>query len=172
MSKNLWKSPRIVPSLAYEDVPAALEWLSRAFGFRERRVARLTGQGFVLAWMELGDGLISLSTAGGHNVHSPKSAGKATQSLKVYVDDIDRHFERAKAAGAKIISEPRMGSGAGASIALRIPRGTIGSSHRSAAIWPRRTGSCRKGCSAASATTAGEGRPCQGAGVVGLWFSG
>lgn len=103
---QLWDSPAIVPSLAYEDVPNAVEWLSRAFGFRERAEARLSGHGFVLAWMELGDGLIHLSTAGGHDVHSPKSTGKVTQSLKVYVDDIDRHFAQAKAAGATILSEP------------------------------------------------------------------
>ena len=113
MAKNpLWNAPRIVPSLAYEDVPKAVEWLSRAFGFRERIEARLTGtapgQGnWVLTWMELGDGLINLGTAGGHDVCSPKSVGKVTQSLKVYVDDIDRHFERAKAAGATVISEPK-----------------------------------------------------------------
>jgi len=109
MTKTLWRSPQIVPALAYEDVPAAVEWLSRAFGFRERAAARLTGDGFVLTWMELGEGLISLSTAGGHEVHSPKSVGKATQSLKVYVDDVDRHFEQAKAAGATIISAPADG---------------------------------------------------------------
>lgn len=101
-----WNAPRIVPSLAYEDVPGAIEWLGRAFGFRERTEARLTGTGWVLSWMELGDGLIHLGTAGGHQRYSPRSVGRMTQSLKVYVDDVDRHFARAKAAGATIISEP------------------------------------------------------------------
>ncbi len=104
MAKDLWKTPPVVPSLVYEDVPGAVEWLSRAFGFRERSDARLTGAGFVLAWMEVGDGLITLTTGGG-SACSPKSAGKTTQSVKVYVDDVDRHFERAKAAGASIVSE-------------------------------------------------------------------
>ena len=105
MATKLWNSPRVVPSLVYEDVPGAIEWLSRAFGFRERADARLTGHGFVLAWMEVGDGLITLGTSGGHDVRSPKSVGQTTQSVKVYVDDIDRHFERAKAAGASVVSE-------------------------------------------------------------------
>ena len=56
--------------------------------------------------MEVGDGLISLSTSGGHGRQSPRLAGAITQSVKVYVDGIDRHFARAKAAGATIISEP------------------------------------------------------------------
>lgn len=110
MTKSLlWNTPRIVPSLAYEDVPRAVEWLTRAFGFRERSEARLTGGGWVLTWMEVGDGLIHLGTAGGHDVHTPKTVGKVTQSLKVYVDAIDRHFEQAKAGGAAIISEPEDG---------------------------------------------------------------
>jgi uncharacterized glyoxalase superfamily protein PhnB len=106
MSKNLWRSPTIVPTLAYEDVPAAIEFLTRAFGFRERAESRLTGNGSVRAWMELGDGLIALSTAGGHGRQSPRSTGAPTQSVKCYVDGIDRHFAQAKANGATIISEP------------------------------------------------------------------
>jgi uncharacterized glyoxalase superfamily protein PhnB len=103
---QLWNAPQVVPSLAYEDVPRAVEWLSRAFGFRERSEARLSGTGWVLTWMEIGNGLIHLGTAGGHELQSPKSVGSETQPLKVYVEDIDRHFEQAKAAGAAIISEP------------------------------------------------------------------
>jgi uncharacterized glyoxalase superfamily protein PhnB len=106
MASKLWRTPTVVPALSYEDVPAAVEFLTRAFGFRERADARLTGHGFVLAWMEVDHALISLSTAGGHGRSSPRSAGAITQSVKVYVDGIDRHFARAKAAGAVVISEP------------------------------------------------------------------
>jgi uncharacterized glyoxalase superfamily protein PhnB len=102
---RLWQTPRVVPGIVYEDVPEAIEWLTRAFGFRERRSARLTGNGFILTWMEVGDGLIGISSSGGHDVYSPKSVGKVTQSVKVYVDDVDRHFELAKAAGARIVTE-------------------------------------------------------------------
>jgi uncharacterized glyoxalase superfamily protein PhnB len=100
-----WQSPSVVPGVVYDDVPKAIEWLTRAFGFRERSEARLTGKGFVLTWMEIGDGLIGVSSTGGHDVHGPMSAGYLTQSVKVYVDDVDRHYARAKAAGAGIISE-------------------------------------------------------------------
>jgi uncharacterized glyoxalase superfamily protein PhnB len=102
---RLWQSPRVVPGIAYDDVPKAIEWLTSAFGFRERSESRLTGKGFVLTWMEIGDGLISISSAGGHEVYSPRTAGKVTQSVKVYVEDVDRHYETSKAAGAGIVSE-------------------------------------------------------------------
>ena len=85
-------------------------WLAEAFGFRERANARLSGtlegKDWVLAWMEVGDGLINLATAGGHDLHSPTTVSGSSQGLKVYVDDVDGHFDRAKAAGALIESEP------------------------------------------------------------------
>jgi hypothetical protein len=77
---KLWQTPRVVPGVVYEDVPKAIQWLTHAFGFRERSDARLTGKGFVLSWMEVGDGLIGVSSAGGHDTCSPQSVGKATQS--------------------------------------------------------------------------------------------
>jgi uncharacterized glyoxalase superfamily protein PhnB len=108
-SHKLWKSPRVVPSVAYDDVPKAIEWLTRAFGFKERADARLTGDGFCLAWMELGDGLINLTASGGHDVRSPRSDGRMSQTVKVYVDDVDAHHARAKAAGAEIVGELQNG---------------------------------------------------------------
>jgi uncharacterized glyoxalase superfamily protein PhnB len=40
-------------------------------------------------------------------MQSPRSLGGAnTQSLFAYVDDVDAHFARARASGARIVSEP------------------------------------------------------------------
>ena len=36
--------PRIIPMMAYEDVGSALDWLGRAFGFREREGSRSTAE--------------------------------------------------------------------------------------------------------------------------------
>ncbi|MEX2238733.1 MAG: VOC family protein [Dehalococcoidia bacterium] len=104
--RELWRAPTVVPELAYHDVPGAAEWLCRAFGFSERSTARISGKGFARAFLEIGDGLISLNTAGDRRGESPRSAETRTQSIKVYVDDVDAHFERAKTAGATIFSEP------------------------------------------------------------------
>lgn len=107
--KTLWKTPGLVPCLAFKDVPRAVEWLSRVFGFRERYEARLSWTGGCRAWMELGDVLIALSTDGGHELRSPENVGGVSVGLKVYVDDVDKHFQQAKAAGAIIVSEPEDG---------------------------------------------------------------
>lgn len=104
---DLWKSPIVVPSVVYKNVREAVEWLERAYGFVERKGSRLVGDGWTLTWMEVGDeGLIHLTT-GGHGLTTPNESGFSSQSLKVYIPDIDNHFEAAKAAGAEIILPPQ-----------------------------------------------------------------
>jgi uncharacterized glyoxalase superfamily protein PhnB len=40
------------------------------------------------------------------NQPNPAQLGYGTQSLTVFLDDVDAHFARAKAAGAEILEEP------------------------------------------------------------------
>jgi uncharacterized glyoxalase superfamily protein PhnB len=103
--------------ISYEDGIAALEWLGRAFGFRE--TARLTTPDGRLSHgeMEASDGLIMLATPT-PDYHGPKHhRDECAQARKwssvpwiidgvlVLVDDLDRHLARAKAAGATILSD-------------------------------------------------------------------
>ena len=110
--------PTVVPMMAYEDAGAALEWLSRAFGFRERtRMAGPDGR-IGHAEMEIGDGVIMLASptpdyeGPRHHAESCDRARKwlavpyVIDGLHVFVDDVDAHFARAKEAGATILSEP------------------------------------------------------------------
>jgi len=97
--------PRITPYLYYEDVAAALDFLGRAFGFRERmRMPGPDGRPSH-AEVELADGVVMLGHPG-PEYRCPKRTGQATQNVHVYVDDVDKHFARAKQAGAKILAEP------------------------------------------------------------------
>jgi uncharacterized glyoxalase superfamily protein PhnB len=57
------------------------------------------------AELEYADGLIMLGCPG-PDYKNPKQLGVATQSLYVYVDDVDKHFERARSSRAKILEEP------------------------------------------------------------------
>jgi PhnB protein len=114
--------PAVIPMIAYEDGPAAMDWLARAFGFRER--ARMTTPDGRLSHgeMQAGDGLIMLATPSQH-YHGPKRHRDECEPARrwsevpyiidgvlVYVDDVTAHFERAKAAGATILSPPEEGS--------------------------------------------------------------
>ncbi len=95
----------ITPYLLYKDVDAALGFLTAAFGFKE--VLRYTGEaGYVNhAEMQVGGGKIYLGDPGDH-YRSPKDLGQETVGIYVLVDDVDGHFQQAKAAGAEIREEP------------------------------------------------------------------
>jgi len=94
--------PTIFPALRYQDAPAALEWLAKAFGFKKLMAAPLPDSGIAHAEMSLGNGAIMFGSMR-HDPGNPWSAAK--QGIYVYVDDVDAHYARAKAAGAEIIRE-------------------------------------------------------------------
>jgi uncharacterized glyoxalase superfamily protein PhnB len=101
------RRPTIIPQLPYEDIGAALTFLERAFGFREIPASRLVSKaGVVLhALVEFGDGVIGIGSQGAHGALSPKRAGIESQYISVYVADVDAHYQRAVAAGARIANE-------------------------------------------------------------------
>lgn len=108
MTVDLWNAPDIVPAITYSDVPRAVEWLERVFGFRERAEARLTWPGGGMAWIEIGNGLLKIGTPD-EEWHAVTRDAASGLVLKVYVDDVDAHFSRARAEGATIVSEPEDG---------------------------------------------------------------
>ncbi|MBA3243557.1 MAG: VOC family protein [Actinobacteria bacterium] len=80
--------------MRFADADAALEWLSRAFGFEER-VAYRSEEGVVEhAEISLGPGIVMFGPG-----------DPASQGVYVAVEDADAHYERAKAAGAEIVRE-------------------------------------------------------------------
>jgi PhnB protein len=96
----------ITPYLFYEDVGGALKWLGKAFGFRRCGTQMSGPDGRINhASMQLGDGIIMMGYPG-PKYKNPKRLGHATQNLYVNVDDVDKHFQRARKAGAKILEEP------------------------------------------------------------------
>ena len=58
------------------------------------------------AAMKLGDDLVMMGRPKS-GYRNPKRLGQATQSLYVNVGDVDKHFERARKAGANILEEPK-----------------------------------------------------------------
>jgi len=97
--------PRISPYLNYEDTGAMMEWLARAFGLVERHSVPGPDDTVQHAEMTLDGGVVMMGTPG-PDFRNPKHLGQATQSLYVYIDGLDEHCERARAAGAEIIEEP------------------------------------------------------------------
>ena len=101
-----YTTPRITPYLLYEDLDGALEWLAKAFGFRERmRHAGPDGKA-MHAEMQLGDDGVIMMGHPGPKYRNPKHIGEVTQNLYVRVDALDKHFERAVQAGAVVLEKP------------------------------------------------------------------
>ena len=96
----------ITPYLFYEDVGGALEFLAKAFGFRQYGAPVQGPDGKINhAAMQMGEDVIMMGAPGG-DYRNPKRLGQATQTLYVDVEDVDEHFARAKKAGATILEEP------------------------------------------------------------------
>ena len=108
--------PQIVPMLSYEDAGAAADWLVRAFGFRERML--LTDESGVVTHceLELGQGVVMLASPTPAYEAPRRHAATCTTARKwlevphiidgvhVFVTDVEAHFRRAEAAGARILS--------------------------------------------------------------------
>ena len=93
----------VVPILIYADVAKAIDWLSAAFGFKER--LRAERQGIVgHAQLVVADGAIMLGRQGAE--YHPPRPGEVQQYVHVTVENADAHFERAKKAGARIVQPP------------------------------------------------------------------
>jgi uncharacterized glyoxalase superfamily protein PhnB len=110
--------PDVIPMIAYENGVAALDWLAKAFGFRER--ARLTDKGGRLSHgeMQAGTGVIMLASPTAEYrgpAHHRDECERArawsavpyiVDGVLVTVDDVEVHCRRAREAGARILTEP------------------------------------------------------------------
>ena len=103
----------LVPSLYYQDLEKAIDWLCGAFGFTER-FRYGSDEQVAGGQLAAGDGTVMLSVArvgqspewGDSAEFRPPHDGDVSVALSVHVEDVDQHFERAKQFGARIVHEP------------------------------------------------------------------
>lgn len=91
------QTPNVYPFLRYADADAALDWLRRAFGFREVAVHRGDDgdtRPIHHAEVSLGPGIVMFG-----------QGDRDDRGIYVAVDDADAHYAQAKAAGAEIVRE-------------------------------------------------------------------
>ena len=96
-------APDVFPALRYKDAPAALAWLGSAFGFDARMVVP-GGEG-VIAHAELGIGPGVVMIGSRREPESANDWANASFGVYVYVEDVDAHYARAKAAGADVFRD-------------------------------------------------------------------
>jgi uncharacterized glyoxalase superfamily protein PhnB len=92
----------VIPVLYYPDVREAVAWLTTVLPFAERlRIGDHRCQ------LVHGNGAIVVAQMGGHADADPSTLqGPAAHSIMLRVTEIDALFERAKAAGARVLAEP------------------------------------------------------------------
>ena len=100
--------PGFQPSVIYRDPRAAMRWLEKAFGFEVALYIEGDDGSFIHCQMLYGDDLISIGQRWDEDFASPLDVGgKNTQLTSIQItSDIDAHCERARAAGAVIVTEP------------------------------------------------------------------
>jgi PhnB protein len=96
--------PGVTPYLAVKDAAAAIEFYKEGFGATE--LMRLGGPDGKIGHAEvrIGNAIVMLADEHPEADHvSPSTLGGSTVKLHMYVEDVDAFFERAAAAGAKVL---------------------------------------------------------------------
>jgi PhnB protein len=102
-------TPALAPYLFYDDVARAARFLQDAFGFGLGFTSPDAHGGLAHAQLVHGSALIMLGHAGAGGLGLAKSAatlGALHAGVYVFVEDVDAHFEHARAAGAKVLLPP------------------------------------------------------------------
>lgn len=100
-------SQRIIPLLVYEDIEAGHDFLVSAFGLQAGRIDRDHEGQVVHGEVHTGSEVIWLHrVTSEHGLISARWQDAASSGLVVNVDDVDAHYERARAAGASIDGSP------------------------------------------------------------------
>jgi uncharacterized glyoxalase superfamily protein PhnB len=91
----------VLPHIAYKDLPAAIDWLSRTFGMIEHY---RYGNPIAGAQVRIGGAWIMIHTPRGA-YRSPAELGFGTQSLTIFIADIEEYYVRVQREGAKLFEE-------------------------------------------------------------------
>lgn len=94
----------ITPHLVVRDAARAVEFYKQAFGAEARDVSYMPdGKTVMHASLKIGDSMLMLNDEfPDWKVLSPKSIGGSSVTIHMYVEDVDRAFNRAVAAGANV----------------------------------------------------------------------
>lgn len=89
----------LLPHIVYRHLEQAIPWLSRAFGFVELYRYGNPASG---AQMRAGNACIMVKQVR-QNEKVPKELGFGTQSLTIFLEDIESHCAQAKSAGVTLL---------------------------------------------------------------------
>ena len=96
----------IIPLLACADIKAERDFLVTVLGFESAGIEASPDGTVVHAEVRAASRRIWLHRADG-DLRSPARTGTAGGGIVVHVANVDRHYERARAAGAEVLYSPR-----------------------------------------------------------------
>lgn len=99
--------PRVSPHLSVAGAAAAIDFYEKVFGATERMRMAIPDGTIVHAEIDIGGSVIMVGEEmPGGRYPSPKALGGSPVALFVYVEDVDRVFDNALAAGAEVVQRP------------------------------------------------------------------
>ncbi|MBI4400735.1 MAG: VOC family protein [Nitrospirae bacterium] len=95
----------ITPKLAVRDADKAIDFYKRAFGAEEQmRVLGPDGKSIMHAELKIGDSIIMLNEEQPQmGCRGPQTLGGTPFFLSLYIEDVDKAFNRAVSAGATVL---------------------------------------------------------------------
>jgi len=96
--------PGVTPYIAVNDAAAAIEFYKKGFGASELMRLPAPDGKIGHAEVKIGNAIVMLADENPDVDHvSPTTLGGSTVKLHMYVEDVDKFFETAVAAGAKVV---------------------------------------------------------------------
>ncbi len=93
----------VTPYLSIEGASQALEWYKKAFGAKELEREPTPDGKLIHGRIRIGDSIVMMSDVfPGADTQSPTSLGNTTTTLHIYTKNVDKLFQQAVDAGAKI----------------------------------------------------------------------
>lgn len=120
-----------IPAMSYKDANAAVDFITTAFGFKEHFVYRDENNSVHHAELSLGNAMIMIGpqraeSEFGKMTGTPAQAnGLNTQTAYIIIDEVDEHYNNAKANGAEIVMDIKDEDYGGRGYSCKDPEGYI-----------------------------------------------
>jgi uncharacterized glyoxalase superfamily protein PhnB len=95
----------VLPHVSYRDLASAIDWLVKNFSFAEQYHYTDSTTGAIAgAQLRLANAYVMVHAAKA-NAATPAELGYNLQSLTIFLDDVDAHSRKVKAAGIRLIEQ-------------------------------------------------------------------
>jgi uncharacterized glyoxalase superfamily protein PhnB len=95
----------VLPHVSYRDLPTAIDWLVKHFSFVEQyHYTDSTNGAIAGAQLRLANAYV-MAHAAKANASTPAELGYNLQSLTIFLDDVDAHCRKVRAAGVRLVEQ-------------------------------------------------------------------